>query len=100
MSANAKSGQIELALFGQKIVLKHRAQDPELAAAAAGLVTQKVKDAQSRVGKGSAPHHIAVIALLDLAAEYLQAKSRTEELLRDFDAKSGELKRLIDEAMK
>lgn len=92
--------KIELSLFGQKIVLKHREQDPKLVAQAVSLVEQKIKEAQTRTPKGSAPHHVAVVALLDLAAEYLQAKSRTEDFKREVDRKSSELMSWIETELK
>jgi hypothetical protein len=99
-SSSAKSGSVELSLFGQKIVLKHRAEDPELVGRVVELVTLKVKEAQARVPKGSAPHHIALVALLDLAAEYLQAKSRTEEFKLEVDRKSADLMNWIETELK
>lgn len=96
----SKPGQVELSLFGQKIVLKHRAEDPELVDRVVGLVNLKVKEAQARVPKGSAPHHITLVALLDLAAEYLQAKSRTEVFKDEVDRKSTELMSWIETELK
>jgi cell division protein ZapA (FtsZ GTPase activity inhibitor) len=96
----SKANQIELSLFGQKIVLKHRAEDPELVDQVVALVTRKVKDAQARVPKGSAPHHVALVALLDLSAEYLQAKSRTEKFKDEIDLKSSELAAWIEKELK
>ena len=39
--ANSKPGHIELSLFGQKLVLKHRADDPELVEQVVKLVQLK-----------------------------------------------------------
>jgi cell division protein ZapA (FtsZ GTPase activity inhibitor) len=88
------SGQLELQLFGQKIRLKHKAassEDPELVERIVKLVQKKVKEAEARAPVAAAPHHVAVIALLDLAAEYLQAKARTEDFKREVDLKSAAL---------
>lgn len=90
------TNSIELKLFGQKIALKHKADDPELVRRTVSLVTAKIAEAQAKVPKGSAPHYVSLIALLELAAEYLQAKDRTEEFKRDVDRKSAEIRGWIE----
>lgn len=95
-----KAGQVELSLFGQKIVLKHRAEDPALVEQVVELVNLKVKEAQARVPKGSAPHQIALVALLDLSAEYLKAKLRTEDFKHEVDRKCDELMNWIETELK
>jgi cell division protein ZapA (FtsZ GTPase activity inhibitor) len=94
-----KGGNIELSLFGQKIVLKHQADDPELVGQVVAMVNQKIKEVQSRA-KGAAPHQVTLLALMDLAAEYIQAKSRTEDFKREVDAKSAQLMSWIETELK
>lgn len=60
------------------------------------LSPARLKKPRGCTPKGSAPHHVAVMALLDLAAEYLQAKSRTEDFKREVDRKSSELMALLE----
>jgi cell division protein ZapA (FtsZ GTPase activity inhibitor) len=86
----AKSGNVELHVFGQRIVLKHRADNPELVARVVELVSAKIGEAE-RKAPGSAPHQVALVALMDLAAEYIQAKERTLEFKREVDAKTGQI---------
>ena len=95
-----KPNQIELSLFGQKIFLKHRTRDPALVEQVVALVNAKVREAQTRSPEGSAPHHVALVALLDLAAEYIQAKSRTDDFKREIDRKSTELRTWIETELK
>jgi hypothetical protein len=91
-----ESKTIHLDLFGQKLVLKARLEDgeagaktdPALVRQAADLVTAKVLEAQKRAA-GAAPHQVALIALMDLAVEYLSAKERTEEYMKQVADTSG-----------
>lgn len=91
---------IELALFGQKIHLKHGFDDPLFAEEVARLVTRKVKEAQARGPKAAAPHHVALIALLEIAAEYLQARSRVEDYQRELEGKVAELKTELQSSLR
>jgi hypothetical protein len=90
---------IELALFGQRIVLKASAGDPELVKRTVDLVTSRIEEAQSKA-KGAAPHHVTLLALMDLAAEYLQAKDRTADFKKQVDAKSARLMDWIETELK
>jgi cell division protein ZapA (FtsZ GTPase activity inhibitor) len=91
----ATSANTELNVFGQKIVLKHKLGDPKLVQQVIALVTSKIEEAQSRT-KAAPPHQVTLLALMDLAAEYIQAKERTEEFRQQVDAKSIEIQRWID----
>ena len=63
-------------LAGQKIVLKASHGDPDLIREIVDLVSVKLKNAEKR-GKGTAAHQVALVALMDLAEEYIRAKHRT-----------------------
>jgi hypothetical protein len=99
------SAQLELSLFGQKIRLKRKApstsgtDDPELVEQVVKLVQKKVKEAEARAPSNAAPHYVAVMALLDMAGEYLQAKARTEEFKREVEFKSAELVAWIEKTV-
>lgn len=93
------NGSVELTLFGQKIVLRHKAEgeaDAAIVGEVMAIVSDKIKQAQSRAPKGSAPHHVTLLALMDLASEYLQAKSRTQEYQREMEAQSASLLTAIE----
>jgi cell division protein ZapA (FtsZ GTPase activity inhibitor) len=94
MSASSKTS-LEIKLAGQKIVLKATESDPALLREIVDLVTTKIKDAEKR-GKGSASHQVALLALLDLAADYVQAKRRTTEYKREMNSRSDSLMRILD----
>ena len=54
-----------------------------------------LRDAEKRVKEGSAPHHVALLALLTLAEEYLAAKDRVTGHQKEFRDKTGELFELL-----
>jgi cell division protein ZapA (FtsZ GTPase activity inhibitor) len=84
----------QITLLGQKISLK-TAGNPEHVREVIGLVNARIAVAEKRI-KTSAPHHVAVLALLDLAEEYVQAKKRMAEHQIELDEKSREMIELIE----
>lgn len=89
---------IELKLLGQRVAFKS-AGDPAQTQAIVELVAGKLAEAEARVhrgGKGVLPQQVALLALLELAEDYLQAKQRTEAHLRQIDEKSERLLQLFD----
>lgn len=85
----------EVKLLGQKIILKSTEADPEVIRDVVQLVTMKLDAAENR-SKGAVPHQIALLALLDLAEEYVKAKRKTQDLKGQLDGKSGKLLDLIE----
>jgi hypothetical protein len=73
---NNKMGNSELRLLGQRISLKRTGGDPELNSEAISLVASRLAEAEKRVKIPKNPQHVALLALLDLAEEYLLAKRR------------------------
>lgn len=95
-----KQQAIEIKLLGQKIALKTSEVDPALTSQIVTLVQNRIKDAEQRAPKISAPHQIMLLALLDLAEEYILAKKRTTEFKQRVDEKSSHLLGLIDSESK
>lgn len=89
----------EVRLLGQKILLKSSESDPEVISQIVELASSKLNEVESR-SKGAAPHQIALLALLDLAEEYVQAKRRTLEFKRQLDDKSNKLLTLVEADLK
>ncbi len=85
---------IEISFLGQKMMFK-ASGDPEKNTEVLELVTKKLLSAESRA-KNLAPHQIAILALLDLAEDYIQAKTNTKKFKLNMDQKSKELFRLIN----
>ena len=93
-----KEQVIELKIMGQKVVLKSQG-DPETIREVADLVALRLKDAERRT-KGMAAHQVALLALMDLAEEYVKAKKRTQEHKKKIEKRSGDLSRLMDLQLK
>ncbi len=91
-----KAQSIEIRLLGQRIALKTAEGDPEQIQQVVDLVTSLLKQAEGRSPKGSAPHHVTLVALMDLASEYVKAKKRTIELKNRVEEKSQKLLGLLE----
>jgi hypothetical protein len=91
----SKGLPVEIRLLGQKIALRSQG-DPDLVREVVEVVTRKIGDAERRRGKGSAAHHVALLALLDLAQEHVQARKRAGEHQTRLDLKARELSELIE----
>jgi len=92
----SKSQTVEVRLSGQKIVLKTaESVDPSQVKAVMELVTQRIGAVEAR-NSNLAPHHTALLALVDLAEEYLAAKRRTENFKQEISSKSSQLLSLIE----
>ena len=63
------------------------------------LVQERIDAAEARLPTG-AIHHVALLALFDLAEEYVQAKRRTAKYKKTVDEKSGELFSLLESELK
>ena len=72
---------VNIELLGQKITFKSDA-NPEHLDKVIQFAEQRISDAMSKAqGKGvQAPHWIALLALLDVCDDYLQAEERFGEL--------------------
>jgi cell division protein ZapA (FtsZ GTPase activity inhibitor) len=94
-----KAQTTEVKLLGQRLVLKVSESDPEITRQVLQLVTMKLSEAETR-SRGAAPHQIALVALLDLAEEYIKAKKRTLDFKRQLDDKSSKLLNLVETEFK
>jgi len=91
-SLNKKT--IELSLMGQKIFLKTES-DQDRAEAVVHLVRGRIQDAEKRLKAGSAPQFAALLALFDLAEEYLEAKKRIASYQNEIKTKVDGLEKLF-----
>ena len=85
---------VDVWLLGQRIALKSEGS-PELVNEVLDLVSLKIKEVEQRT-KIVVPHHVALLALLDLAEEYIQSKHKAAEYIKNLDMKTGELFNLIE----
>ena len=87
----------EIHLLGQRMVVKCSNTDPEVASEVIELVSARVLEAEKRVkGKSVAPHQVMLLALLDLAEEYLEAKRRTAQYQGEVESRARGLVDLLN----
>ena len=85
---------IEIRLLGTRIPLRATEGEPHRIQEVIDLVTRKITEAEARAPKGSPavqPQHVALLALLDLAEEYLNAKYSVEKHHYEVEARTQEL---------
>ncbi|MBI3534073.1 MAG: cell division protein ZapA [Deltaproteobacteria bacterium] len=89
-----KNNTVELDFFGQKLIFK-ASGDTETNQEVIALVAQKLKQATERAQTLS-PHQVAILALLDLAEDYVHTKRKTKKFKFSLDQKTKELMSLVD----
>ncbi len=93
---NTQTLQIEL--MGQKVSVRATEADPIFVQEVVDLVTSKIQSAEKRM-KGAQrhdQHQVILLALLDLAEEYLKAKQKTFEFHSQMEEKSRKLMDLLE----
>lgn len=93
-----KNQSVEINLLGQKIVLK-TSGDPEVIQEVVTLVSTKIKQIEER-SKGQVPHYVALLALLSLGEDYVQAKKRYGHQKYKMEETTRELFQLMEAEMK
>ncbi len=88
--------QFTLEFQNQKIALRAQA-DPKVAQQTFELVQRLLEDAEARISRNAPPHHLTLLALLDLAEEYISAKRRTEEYQVEMTAQAARILELLDQ---
>lgn len=92
-----KKQSMEINLCGQRILIKASEIESELSDQVIELVSRKLEEAEARTtSKTVAAHQIVLLALLDVAKEYIQAKQRTVEFKRKISVKSNQVLGLIE----
>lgn len=94
MNVNHSKKTVEFEFLDQKIVLKS-GEDPELVQEAVRIAEIQIREAHRR-SKTAAPYQVALLALLDLAEEYVRAKRRSQKHRRMIEKKSSELLSLVE----
>lgn len=91
---SAMSGQnIQIKFMGQRLAVKSQ-DDPELVKQVVDLVTLKLNSAESRA-RGVGPAQVAILAMLELAEDYLKAKQRVEEYQTEIQSKLDAISEVI-----
>ncbi len=91
-----KEPAIELRWMGQRIILK-ASGDTETARAAVRLAARKLREAERPGKSAAAPHHTALLALLELAREHTELRSRMREILGEVIETTREIRALESE---
>ena len=86
---------IELKLMGQRVVLKTQAES-ERTDEVLKLVKGRIEMAEQRLKTGAAPQYSALLALFDLAEEYLDAKKRVARHQDEMRSTAQSLGRMFD----
>lgn len=90
-----KNNVIEIPLMGQKIILKTQA-DPKLVEEVTALVRERLSAAEKRVKNANAPHLAALLALFDVAEDYIEAKRKVSEHQTDLQLKVRQIESWVD----
>ncbi|MEK6704635.1 MAG: cell division protein ZapA [Bdellovibrionota bacterium] len=84
---------------GQKITFKSSEADPAIVDEIVKLVSAHLKNAELR-SKGGVPHQVALLALLDLAEEYVMARHKIEGYQHKLVERCIKLVNLVDGELK
>ena len=95
LGAMMESHSMEVNFLGQRIRLKSSETGSQSIREVADFVMKKLGEAEER-SRGGPAQQAALIALLDLAEEYLSAKKKTDQLLEAIRANSQKLEKLIE----
>lgn len=90
---------VELKILNQRISLRTSDNDPEFTAEVVDLVSSLIEKSENRMKTNRVPSQVMVLAMLELAEEYVRAKKRTgdykaevarraEQIVRSFDHSS------------
>ncbi len=97
MATEAAAPKTEIRILGQKISLKSTEKDQEVIRQIIDLVSLKLQIAEGRAGKNPTPHQVTLLALLDLAEDYVKAKKRTSDFKKKIHEKSEAIATLFDQ---
>ncbi len=96
---SSKKHVIEITLMGQKVVLKTQA-DPKLVEEVTALVLDRLAASERRVKNANAPHLAALLALFDVAEDYVEAKRKIQQHQSELLTKVQQLQSWVDSELK
>jgi cell division protein ZapA (FtsZ GTPase activity inhibitor) len=87
----------EIRLLGERIKVRTADNDPEFAAEVIELVSKLLNTAETRIkGINKSGQQVTLLALLDLAEEYVRAKKRTAQFKAEIEQRTAELQKRIE----
>ncbi len=90
----------EIKILGQKIPLKTTEKDETLSNEVIALVSKRLEAAEQRLKSQRNAQNVMLLALLDLAEEYVRAKRRTASYQMEMSEKAAEISDEIQEVLK
>lgn len=87
---------LEIKILGQKVPIKATDNDPEFTEEVISLVSKRIELAESRLKGTRLAHQVTLLALLDLAEEYVRAKRRTVDYQTEIEARATRVQSLLD----
>lgn len=82
---------LEMSILGQKVSIKAQG-DPEITDEVVRMVGHLIQSAETRLkGKNAQPHHAALLALFDLAEDYVTARSKISVYQKEVERKVEEI---------
>jgi cell division protein ZapA (FtsZ GTPase activity inhibitor) len=91
----------EIRLLGERITLRTTDNDPEFTAEVIELVSSRLEAIEKRIKTKNlkTPHHVTLLALLELAEEYVRAKKRTAQYKAEIEHRCNELSSEISDEL-
>lgn len=100
MNTTPHKDAFEIQIGNQRVPLKPIAQvAPERAREVVELVTRRIREVEERQKSPAASHQILLLAMLDLANEYLDARDRATAHGQQLSAQADELLRIVNEQL-
>jgi len=96
----AQKTQVEIDLLGEKLLLRTN-EDAEIAAEVASLVKQRISESRNRLSQrpgALSRQNILLLALLDLAEEYVKSKRRSLVHRSRIGGKLAEIRSMLERA--
>lgn len=82
---------VELRVLNQKISLRTTDNDPEFTAEVVDLVSSLIEKSEKRMTTNKVPSQVMLLALLELAEEYVRAKKRTTDYKSEIARRAQEV---------
>ncbi len=96
-STNRRGAEMEIDILGERLLIR-ASEDPNLVSEVAELVKLRLQEANRRLSGTSQKNRVLLLALLDLAEEYVKSKRRILSHRSKISAKLAEARQALDRA--
>jgi len=97
---NTPATTVELKVLNQRISLRTTDNDPEFTAEVVDLVSTLIEKSEKRMTTNKVPSQVMLLALLELAEEYVRAKKRTADYKAEIVRQAQEISQSLDSPKK